>query len=92
MAESRALDRQPDKLDYASPTQFKFGIHQLPKVEFFTVAANVPGINLGDAIFPRLITLVLRRPGGRNILPSANWLMLKQPREFTPRGIQSRNL
>ena len=52
MAESRALDRQPDKLDYASPTQFKFGIHQLPKVEFFTVAANVPGINLGDAIFP----------------------------------------
>jgi len=25
------LARQPDKLDYASPTQFKFGIHQLPK-------------------------------------------------------------
>ena len=46
------LARQPDKLDYASPTQFKFGIHQLPKVEFFTVTANVPGITLGDAIFP----------------------------------------
>ena len=38
------LARQPDKLDYASPTQFKFGIHQLPKVEFFTLSANVPGI------------------------------------------------
>ena len=46
------LARQPDKLDYASPTQFKFGIHQLPKVEFFTVAANVPSITLGDALFP----------------------------------------
>ena len=46
------IARQPDKLDYASPTQFKFGIHQLPKVEFFTVTANVPGITLGDAIFP----------------------------------------
>ena len=41
------LARQPDKLDYASPTQFKFGIHQLPKVEFFTLSANVPGITAG---------------------------------------------
>ena len=41
------LARQPDQLDYASPTQFKFGIHQLPKVEFFTVSANVPGITAG---------------------------------------------
>ena len=48
----KAIDRQPTKLDYASPTQFKFGINQLPKVEFFTVGATVPSINLGDAIFP----------------------------------------
>ena len=41
------LARQPEKLDYASPTQFKFGIHQLPKVEFFTLIANVPGISAG---------------------------------------------
>ena len=46
------LSRQPDKLDYASPTQFRFIINQLPKVEFFTVAANVPAIRLGEAIFP----------------------------------------
>ena len=44
------LARQPDKLDYASPTQFRFGIHQLPKVEFFTTAINPPGISLGTAI------------------------------------------
>jgi|TARA_E500000331_G_scaffold4923_1_gene4779 hypothetical protein len=42
------VDRQPDKLDYASPTQFRFGINQLPKVEFFTTACNLPGINLGQ--------------------------------------------
>jgi hypothetical protein len=41
------LARQPDQLDYASPTQFRFGIHQLPKVEFFTVGANLPGISAG---------------------------------------------
>ena len=46
------LSRQPDNLDYLSPTQFKFNIHQLPKVEFFCTAANVPSINLGEAIFP----------------------------------------
>ena len=52
MATSKALDRQPTKLDYASPTQFKFGINQLPKVEFFTVNANIPGITLGETVFP----------------------------------------
>ena len=41
------LARQPDQLDYASPTQFRFGINQLPKVEFFTVSANLPGISAG---------------------------------------------
>ena len=43
------LARQPDKLDYASPTQFRFGINQLPKVEFFVTAVNLPGISLGTA-------------------------------------------
>ena len=52
MATTKALDRQPTKLDYASPTQFRFGINQLPKVEFFTVAATVPSITMGEAIFP----------------------------------------
>ena len=42
------LSRQPTKLDYSSPTQFKFNIHQLPKVEFFTTSATVPGISLNN--------------------------------------------
>ena len=46
------VSRQPTKLDYASPTQFKFTINQLPKVEFFTVSANVPDITLADVVIP----------------------------------------
>jgi len=36
--------RQPTKLDYASPTQFKFNIIKLPKVEYFCTSVNIPGI------------------------------------------------
>ena len=46
------VSRQPTKLDYASPTQFKFSINQLPKVEFFTTAANIPDITLSDVVIP----------------------------------------
>jgi len=47
-----SVKRQPDKLDYASPTQFRFGIHQLPKVEFFSTAATIPAIALSDVLIP----------------------------------------
>ena len=46
------LSRQPTVLDYSSPTQFRFMIHQLPKVEFFTTAANIPSISLGEMVIP----------------------------------------
>ena len=49
MTITNSYTRQPTKLDYASPTQFKFQIIKLPKVEYFCTAANVPGINLGTA-------------------------------------------
>ena len=52
MASNITIERQPTKLDYASPTQFKFGIHQLPKVEFFTTTATVPAIALSDVVIP----------------------------------------
>ena len=47
-----SVTRQPDKLDYASPTQFSFGIHQLPKVQFFSTAATIPAISLSDVVIP----------------------------------------
>ena len=49
MTVTNPLVRQPTKLDYAAPTQFKFSIIKLPKVEYFCTAVNVPGISLGDA-------------------------------------------
>ena len=50
MTTINTLSRQPTKLDYASPTQFKFQIAKLPKVEYFCTAVNVPGIELGGII------------------------------------------
>tara|TARA_Y100001972_G_C7563295_1_gene282835 strand:- start:232 stop:858 length:627 start_codon:yes stop_codon:yes gene_type:complete len=50
--ETSPLSRQPTVLDYSSPTQFRFMIHQLPKVEFFTTAANIPSISLGELVIP----------------------------------------
>ena len=49
MTVTNSLTRQPTKLDYASPTQFKFNIIKLPKVEYFCTSVNVPGVSLGDA-------------------------------------------
>ena len=56
MVQTFGIDRQPTQLDYSSPTQFKFNIVQLPKVEFFTTACNLPSITLADAIFPTPFT------------------------------------
>ena len=52
MTVTNSYNRQPTKLDYASPTQFKFGIIKLPKVEYFCTAANIPGITLGNTNQP----------------------------------------
>jgi len=47
MTVTNSLLRQPTKLDYASPTQFKFSILKLPKTEYFCTSVNIPGISLG---------------------------------------------
>jgi len=52
MTTTNVYTREPTKLDYASPTQFRFGIHQLPKVEFFAVSATIPAIALSDVVIP----------------------------------------
>ena len=49
--ETSPLSRQPTALDYSSPTQFRFLINQLPKVQYFTTEANIPGITLGEGTF-----------------------------------------
>ena len=49
MTDLTTVSRQPTKLDYASPIQFKFTCIKLPMVEFFCQTASVPGITLGTA-------------------------------------------
>ena len=51
MTETNVNLRAPEKMDYASPIQFRFKCTKLPEVEFFCQTANVPGISLGDATF-----------------------------------------
>ena len=50
--ETSPLNSQPDKLDYSSPTQFRFILNQIPTVQFFVQTANIPGISLGEAVIP----------------------------------------
>ena len=49
MTTIKTVNRAPDKLDYASPIQFRFTCAKLPTVEFFCQTANVPSISLGTA-------------------------------------------
>ena len=52
MTETNVYTRQPAKLDYASPIQFRFKCTKLPEVEFTCQTANIPGISLGSGTQP----------------------------------------
>ena len=47
MTDTNIQTRQPDKMDYASPVQFRFKIAKLPQVEFFIQTVNLAGISIG---------------------------------------------
>ena len=51
MTTTNIIDREPSKLDYASPIQFRFKMTKLPLVEFTVQTANIPGIALGSTSF-----------------------------------------
>ena len=51
MTTTNIIDREPSKLDYASPIQFRFKMTKLPQVEFTVQTANIPGIALGSTSF-----------------------------------------
>ena len=50
MTTTNSYNRQPKAFDYASPTQFKFGIIKLPKVEYFCTAVNIPAVGVSQKI------------------------------------------
>ena len=57
--------RQPTKLDYASPTQFKFNILKLPKTEYFCTAVNIPGISLAGTPVQQTMLKDIPLPGDK---------------------------
>ena len=52
MTTVNSFSRQPTSLDYASPTQFKFQITKLPKVEYFCTSVNLPALALSEVRQP----------------------------------------
>ena len=52
MTDTNIQTRQPSKMDYASPIQFRFKIAKLPQVEFFIQSVNLPGISIGTSTVP----------------------------------------
>ena len=50
MVEFNPLARQPNNLDFAQPTQFRFNLLKTPNVEYFATSVNIPGIGFsGEA-------------------------------------------
>ena len=43
---------QPTVFDYATGTQWRLAFNRIPKTTWFCTAANIPGITLGEAMYP----------------------------------------
>ena len=44
--------QQPPVYDYATGSQWRLAFNRVPKTTWFCTTANVPGITLGEAMFP----------------------------------------
>tara|TARA_A100001011_G_scaffold261989_1_gene270505 strand:+ start:461 stop:1060 length:600 start_codon:yes stop_codon:yes gene_type:complete len=64
MTDTTLSSKQPSGsgLDYADPTKFKFQITKLPRVEFNSIQANIPGISLTEITQPTRLQQI-RIPG-----------------------------
>ena len=64
MTDTTLSSKQPSGagLDYADPTKFKFQITKLPRVEFNSIQANIPGVSLTEITQPTRLQQI-RIPG-----------------------------
>jgi len=64
MTDTTLTSKQPtgSGLDYADPTKFKFQITKLPRVEFNSIGANIPGVSLTELTQPTRL-MPVRIPG-----------------------------
>ena len=59
MVKTNPLQRQPDNLDFANNSQFRFQLLKVPNVEYFVTAVNLPDISsTGDASITTPLTSV----------------------------------
>ena len=52
MTDASLASKQPSNLDYADPTKFRFQCVKIPKVEYNTIQANIPGVSLTELTQP----------------------------------------
>ena len=69
MAVENAYKRQIKNRNFLAPTGFKLVLNRSPKVAFFSNAANLPGITLGEAIQPTYLKDI-PTPGDKNNPPN----------------------
>ena len=59
MVKQNPLKRQPDTLDFAKPSQFRFQILDIPTTIYFVTEVNLPGIAFsGDAVLNTRFTSI----------------------------------
>jgi hypothetical protein len=62
MTDTTLTSKQPNNLDFADPTKFRFQMTKIPKVEYNTISANVPGVDLTELTQPTRLQQ-LKLPG-----------------------------
>ena len=71
MAVENAYKRQIKNRNFLAPTGFKLVLNRSPKVAFFSNAANLPGITLGEAIQPTYLKDI-PTPGDKIVFDDLN--------------------
>ena len=71
MAVENAYKRQIKNRNFLAPTGFKLVLNRSPKVAFFSNAANLPGITLGEATQPTYLKDI-PTPGDKIVFDDLN--------------------
>ena len=71
MAVENAYKRQIENRNFLAPTGFKLVVNRSPKVAFFSNAANLPGITLGEATQPTYLKDI-PTPGDKIVFDDLN--------------------
>ena len=71
MTYANAYQRQIENRNFLAPTGFRLVLNRSPKVAFFSNAANIPGITLGEAVQPTYLKDI-PTPGDKIVFDDLN--------------------